>query len=580
MKQKYFWALWTLAATASACSPVQRCYQNADCESPMVCMPDGECDYKCRYDVECGNGFVCVAHECKPQLAGNLKCPKGMAPIQNTYCMDQYEASRPDATSRSAGEDSSMAMSRPGVMPWQVGKDNAAAKAACEAAGKRLCTPAEWEFSCHGTNHTVYGYGNDYEPETCNGLESFGKNNFHLVATGTFKNCHNGWDIYDLNGNVWEHTANGNAKTVRGGAYNCADSPTNHQCSYVPNNWTPSALGFRCCSDGIVEEETPEPGTPEPGTPEPGTPEPGTPEPGTPDPGTPDPGTPEPGTPEPDPGTPNPDPGTPEPGTPEPGTPEPGTPEPETPQYACPDDMVLITYGDFAACMDRYEAARSDATENFGGASTMPVSKAGVQPWYRPTFEEAVAACQSVGKHLCNADEWNAGCAGTDHKKYPYGNTYDPTICNGIDAYCACDSSSCAESNVCPFAHCYLSCGSNLRIMPTGAFENCTNDAGAYDISGNLWEFVDDGTGQPSVRGGAYNCIDSENLHQCSTIMPVNSINAYGFRCCKSPDIVDNADEVPQAQNISPTKIINFYHKFQEAQPPESFITSPHPIYE
>ena len=237
------------------CSPEERCYRDEDCAKPMVCSELGMCTYLCGDNKPCAKGFICMNHECHIHHEGGISCPDDMAAIADSYCMDRYEASRPDATASSAGTDSSRAMSRAGVIPWQVGGDNAAAQAACAAAGKRLCTAQEWEFACKGVNGTVYGYGDTYDPKICNGIDTFGnRTGFHVVPVGSFPNCNNGWGVYDMSGNVWEHTADGSAKTVRGGAYNCSDSRTNHQCSYVPRTWSPAALGFRCCSDGEAKK--------------------------------------------------------------------------------------------------------------------------------------------------------------------------------------------------------------------------------------------------------------------------------------------------------------------------------------
>lgn len=206
-------------------------------QNPLTCVKDSDCD----------DAYECQEERCvlKPKPA----CPEGMALISNAYCIDKFEASRPDASKTSIGSDESMASSRPNVQPWQIGDDNAKAALACKNAGKRLCTPTEWGFACHGVNNTVYGYGDEYNIYTCNGLDTHGDWMFHILPTQSLPDCHNGWGVYDLNGNLWEHTADGSGKTVRGGAFNCADSQTNHRCDYVPNYWTPSALGFRCCAD-------------------------------------------------------------------------------------------------------------------------------------------------------------------------------------------------------------------------------------------------------------------------------------------------------------------------------------------
>ncbi len=231
------------------CLTKEKCFQNADCEPPEICDADGDCDYQCENDSDCDAGFVCDDHECIPDSSGDddpLSCPAGMVPIANAYCMDIYEASRPDATEFDPGSDSSKAISKAGVLPWRV-DDNAEAMAACMADGKGLCSESEWSFACRGTGELAYAYGNSYDPVICNGIDTFGMGNQHLLPTGSFSECVNEYGVYDLNGNLWEHVLGGDGTKVRGGAYNCSNSTNLHRCDYIPQTWTPSALGFRCC---------------------------------------------------------------------------------------------------------------------------------------------------------------------------------------------------------------------------------------------------------------------------------------------------------------------------------------------
>ncbi|MBN1655341.1 MAG: SUMF1/EgtB/PvdO family nonheme iron enzyme [Deltaproteobacteria bacterium] len=241
----------------------QRCYENRDCPYPKECTL-GRCEYKCTDDSACGIGFKCVNYECEPAPNENeeqekkpLNCPEEMVPVAEVFCIDRFEASRPDATETSTGSDSSRALSARGVLPWQA-PSNEVAEAACAASNKRLCTAQEWELACTGPDKTIYGYGNSYDPLICNGIETFGRDGYHLLPTGSLADCTNEWGVFDINGNLWERTAGGSDKTVRGGAYNCIDSETLHRCDYVPGDWDPSALGFRCCltpksaSDGGV----------------------------------------------------------------------------------------------------------------------------------------------------------------------------------------------------------------------------------------------------------------------------------------------------------------------------------------
>ena len=93
-----------------------------------------------------------------------------------------------------------------------------------------------------------------------NGIDAFGpwtEYKFKLMPTGSFPDCNNDYGAFDMSGNLWEHTAGGSDMTIRGGAYNCSDSKTLHRCDYVPGNWVPSARGFRCCVDGVLEGRSP-----------------------------------------------------------------------------------------------------------------------------------------------------------------------------------------------------------------------------------------------------------------------------------------------------------------------------------
>jgi formylglycine-generating enzyme required for sulfatase activity len=176
----------------------------------------------------------------------------------------------------------------------------------------------------------------------------------------------------------------------------------------------------------------------------------------------------------------------------------------------CPADMVVVA-GSF--CADTYEASRRDATltsAGFDGSRAMSV--AGVLPWMVADNATAESACGAAGKRLCTPEEWRIACKGPDGTAYAYGDTYQPTVCNGIDTFGR----------------------QSFVLTPTGAFPGCTNEWGLYDINGNLWEHVAGGS-DLSVRGGAFNCIDSAALHRCDYIPGNWAPSARGFRCCLTP---------------------------------------------
>ena len=226
----------------------------------------------------CTSGDHCLGGVCQPGDEDACACPEDMVEVGGSFCMDRYEASRPDATGASYGVTTTHATSRPGVLPWfpiAVGP----ARAACEAADKRLCLETEVLLACQGSTPTTYVYGDTYSADTCNGIDAFctcdapqcaaldtcpyphcrsyGPDgtagagcgaSFHAVPTGSFSDCVNEWGAFDITGNVWELVDMGSEESwYKGGAYNCGDSEWLHRCTALYQNI--SAKGFRCCAD-------------------------------------------------------------------------------------------------------------------------------------------------------------------------------------------------------------------------------------------------------------------------------------------------------------------------------------------
>jgi len=241
---------------------------------PAGCIVQ-ESEPECEVAADCGEvGVACVEGACVADCApqGTVTCAADQVEVCGAWCMDAWEASRPDATAENGGTDSSLATSRAGVIPWYssdavAGMNPAIATAACEAAGRRLCRAAEWKIACAGTDGLAYAYGDEYDPVVCNGIDTYctcdGEDPYphcyddcdsdaHVMPTGAFPECVSPWGAWDASGNVWEVVASGDGHDhYRGGAYNCIDSEQNHRCGYDAT-WNPSAKGFRCCSDGVL----------------------------------------------------------------------------------------------------------------------------------------------------------------------------------------------------------------------------------------------------------------------------------------------------------------------------------------
>ncbi|RJO66724.1 MAG: choice-of-anchor D domain-containing protein [Myxococcales bacterium] len=158
---------------------------------------------------------------------------------------------------------------------------------------------------------------------------------------------------------------------------------------------------------------------------------------------------------------------------------------------------------------DNYPGCFPNGNDQWCNPRVRACSLAGVTPSRYMTWDQAIEACEPVGKWLCTPSQWAAGCSqGTT---YPYGNTYQGQTCNGADYS-----------------------GSDV-IRSTGAASGCVNTYGALDMSGNAWEWVysDYGEGDEQMRGGGYTsgsgvltCGYSENRHWD------NVSGAIGMRCC------------------------------------------------
>ncbi len=167
------------------------------------------------------------------------------------------------------------------------------------------------------------------------------------------------------------------------------------------------------------------------------------------------------------------------------------------------------------------------------GNGEVATSRSGAIPWPVGSNAEAQAACEAAGKSLCSASQWYVACIGQQESVYSYGDDYNPTTCNGIDTYCYCDVGPCATADPCPYPHCWGTCGAPpLHLDLTGSNPGCTNSYGVFDMNGNIWEHVLGGD-NTTIRGGAYNCGDSEAYHRCDYIPGTWSPSARGFRCCK-----------------------------------------------
>lgn len=212
-------------------------------------------------------------------------CPSGMANVLGRFCIDRWEATvevvdgregaaQPQSPYRAPVPGATLrARSRSDVVP-QAYISQVDAAAACAAAGKRLCTDAEWVTACKGRTPTRYPYGDRHEAGRCNdagvsplralhgrddsestfGFEAMNDPRLNrvpgsLARTGAFSRCRNAFGVYDMVGNLHEWTAASDG-TFRGGYY--LDTSRNGEgCDYQTTahsvHYHDYSIGFRCC---------------------------------------------------------------------------------------------------------------------------------------------------------------------------------------------------------------------------------------------------------------------------------------------------------------------------------------------
>jgi formylglycine-generating enzyme required for sulfatase activity len=153
------------------------------------------------------------------------------------------------------------------------------------------------------------------------------------------------------------------------------------------------------------------------------------------------------------------------------------------PKSPCPEEMVFITTEKGGFCIDKYEnsadpkcpapnpRSQSETKMNLDKQDCRPVSKEAAIPWVNISQTQAAVACAKAGKRLPADSEWYAAAIGTP----------DP------DADWTADD-------------CQVS--KNWASQPglTGSGKNCYSPFGAFDMIGNVWEWV-----KGEVDSGSFN---------------------------------------------------------------------------
>ena len=240
----------------------------------------------------------------------------------------------------------------------------------CTAAGKRLCSAAEWEQACGGSQRNTMPYGEHYMAGACP---------VYLDAptpSGSHPACASDLGVYDLVGGLWEWTSTPlDAEALRAQGLSFGDQSYWHKDpdSKGSQSQTESLREIRGGSWYVEEKK----GLCRPDEGYPAAPE----------------------------GVPFPDVGFRCCRGQAKKVPQPTSMSPES----CPSGLVLSG----GVCISEME---------FPG-------ERGTIPRGNLNWQDAQEQCQTQGLRVCTSTEWTRACEGAEERRWPYGDVYEPQRC-------------------------------------------------------------------------------------------------------------------------------------------------------
>ena len=157
----------------------------------------------------------------------------------------------------------------------------------------------------------------------------------------------------------------------------------------------------------------------------------------------------------------------------------------------------------------------------------------GRQPEVFVNYYEAQAVCRSVGKRLCDEEEWTFACEGEEGLPYPYGYVRDERICNIDKPWIPPDN-----DKLFSLQQRDARTGELKRLWqgePLGDRERCVSPFGVHDMTGNVDEITTSTrkSGHRSIMKGGYWSVVRDRCRVSTRIH--NEWHKYyqlGFRCC------------------------------------------------
>ncbi len=149
-------------------------------------------------------------------------------------------------------------------------------------------------------------------------------------------------------------------------------------------------------------------------------------------------------------------------------------------------------------------------------------NREGIIPEHGISYTQAAGICRQNQKRLCTADEWEAACRGPHARMYEFAD-------NGNESHHILNK----RCNTRPM-------GIRREGIAAGGSTDCVNELGIRDMTGNVWEWVDNGDGPfRALKGSSYQYNDDYTTLCSTKVLLLDTqikklkLPTVGLRCCK-----------------------------------------------